>query len=96
MKKVCLLLLYMFNVSLLFSQSLEDEQLKLKLLDFFNGIISKDTTVDSLINNYGNPDLVVNKKSGYLDDEMITYSYENIGNFNFFYKTDEKKYTFGV
>lgn len=43
MKKVCLLLLYMFNVSLLFSQSLEDEQLKLKLLDFFNGIISKDT-----------------------------------------------------
>lgn len=91
MKKVCLLLLYMFNVSLLFSQSLEDEQLKLKLLDFFNGIISKDTTVDSLINNYGNPDLIVNKKSGYLDDEMITYSYENIGNFNFFYKTDEKK-----
>ena len=93
-KKVCLLLLYMFNVSLLFSQSLEDEQLKLKLLDFFNGIISKDTTVDSLINNYGNPDLVVNKKSGYLDDEMITYSYENIGNFNFFYKTDEKKIYF--
>lgn len=94
MKKVCLLLLYMFNVSLLFSQSLEDEQLKLKLLDFFNGIISKDTTVDSLINNYGNPDLVVNKKSGYLDDEMITYSYENMGNFNFFYKTDEKKIYF--
>ena len=94
MKKVCLLLLYMFNVSLLFSQSLEDEQLKLKLLDFFNGIISKDTTVDSLINNYGNPDLVVNKKSGYLDDEMITYSYENIGNFNFFYKKKKKKIYF--
>ncbi len=76
---------------LIFSQSLEDDLLKSRLQDFLNEIISKNTTIDSLINNYGYPDLIVNKKSGYLDDEMITYSYENIGNFNFFYKTDENK-----
>lgn len=91
MKKKCLLAIFLFSTFFLYSHSVEDDLLKLRLLDFFNKIISKDTTIDLLIDKYGNADLEVHKKSGYLDDEMITYSYENIGSFNFFYKTDEKK-----
>lgn len=94
MKKKFLLIFFMCTTFFLYSHSVEDEQLRLSLLDFFNEIITKDTTVDLLIDKYGNADLEVHKKTGYLDDEMITYSYENIGNFNFFYKTDEKKIYF--
>lgn len=34
------------------------------------------------------------KKTGYLNDEIITYYYDSIGYFVFFYKTDENKIIF--
>ena len=92
MKKLICSIFFLVNAFLIFSQSLDDVKLKLK--SFFNQIITEDATMNMVTGRYGKPDSVVNKKTGYLDDEMITYSYENIGNFNFFYNTSEKKYYF--
>lgn len=94
MKKKYFVILFLFNTFLLFSHSRNDNLLKIRLLDFFQNILSKDATIDLLAEKYGNPDNVINKSTGYLDDKMITYSYENIGDFNFFYKTDENKIYF--
>lgn len=94
MKRNCFLIIFLFCTFLLFSQSSNDDLLKLRLLDFFENIVSKETTIDSLIEKYGKPDNVLNKSTGYLDDKIITYSYENIGDFNFFYKTNENKIYF--
>lgn len=92
MKKISLFIFFcLFNTFAFFSQESEDDQLKFRLLVFFENIVSIDTSIDTLTERYGEPDLVFNKKTGYLNDEMITYSYENIGDFNFFYKTDERK-----
>ena len=94
MKKKYFVILFLFNTFLLFSHSTNDNLLKIRLLDFFQNILSKDATIDLLAEKYVNPDNVINKSTGYLDDKMITYSYENIGDFNFFYKTDENKIYF--
>lgn len=94
MKKKYFVILFLFNTFLLFSHSTNDNLLKIRLLDFFQNILSKDATIDLLAEKYGNPNNVINKSTGYLDDKMITYSYENIGDFNFFYKTDENKIYF--
>ncbi len=72
MKRNCFLIIFLFCTFLLFSQSSNDDLLKLRLLDFFENIVSKETTIDFLIEKYGKPDNVLNKSTVYLDDKMIT------------------------
>lgn len=49
MKRNCFLIIFLFCTFLLFSQSSNDDLLKLRLLDFFENIVSKETTIDFLI-----------------------------------------------
>ena len=85
MKKVIMII---FNFILLHSVIVAGNITE-SLKSFCGEIVPAETTVESLIEKYGEPNSIQRKKTGYLEDAYIYFLYDEIGTFTFFYKSDE-------
>ena len=93
MKKYILIFsLILLSCSVIYSQS--NTEIDKRLQKFYKQFAHDNMTEVELTEKYGEPNSIERKKTGYLNDEIITYYYDSIGYFDFFYKTDENKIIF--
>ena len=93
MKKIIVIFsLILLSCSVIYIQS--NTEIDKRLQKFYKQFAHDNMTEFELTEKYGEPNSIERKKTGYLNDEIITYYYDSIGYFDFFYKTDENKIIF--
>ena len=85
MKKYILIFsLILLSCSVIYSQS--NTEIDKRLQKFYKQFAHDNMTEVELTEKYGEPNSIERKKTGYLNDEIITYYYDSIGYFVFFIK----------
>jgi hypothetical protein len=92
-KNIVIFSLILLSCSVIYSQS--NTEIDKRLQKFYKQFAHDNMTEVELTEKYGEPNSIERKKTGYLNDEIIIYYYDSIGDFRFLYKS-KKNVTFFV